>query len=681
MKEKFIQLAKKLGFISKIQAGTMENDDWKTLKDSFKEEHGVDLDDAIIQLQTPIASVNAEQQELITALFGELDEEGNPITAGDAGGDDGNGGDGTHADGNGSEGKGASGSQKPKKQMSVDDMAKQIIEMRRTITALKAEGEKGDGIRVKGKGLEGKKILIAGPGTTAKHLFGIENEMFARSKRWNKNAAALKASDEKYSKADQSTLMSEFDALGEKVGARFNELFMNAQLPALVAGDLDYSDLESELGEYYQVRRMDAIIDYILKLDSVANIFPVRYNVQDEEVIINVFEGKSFSQGYQSGRVFAGGFKFTPDKAKVKDVMFKYMFEDLKDLERQYIGYLNREGSDPIKWGFIEWILVMCAKIQHNEVEERRIAGVRVESASGKAAYYMYASDGILTTLDRYKEENKVYVFDDLKAYTTSTILEYVRTFVRYVWRMKGKVATTGFVLYMNELDLPDFKEAYREAYGADNDFTGSKVEVKDFPLPKIVGVPNMGDRQDMWMCPEGIIEIQENKPGEFMSYYFEREFEQLFVMSYKKEGTFAFAGREFSTNALLVASKGKHTNIFANNPVAELEADATTADAGSAEMFETVANTGETVFTDFTDAVQGVAYKLVCGSTANATTIAKSDKFANITAEWTPTVEGDYIRVIYDPTDNVFWEIDRKVGGTITTNDALTAPEYVEEI
>lgn len=679
MKEKFIQLAKTLGFISKIQAGTMENDDWKTLKDAFKEEHDVDLDDAIMQLQAGNSSVTAEQQELITAIFGELDENGEPVAAAEDDDEE------DEDDSSEGAGKGASGSQssntpKATKQMSNADMAKQIIEMRRTITALKAEGESGEGKKVRGK-IGAKKILLAGPGTTAKHLFGIENDMFARTKRWNKNAAALKASDEKYSKADRSALMNEFDELGEKVGARFNELFMNAQLPALVAGDLDYSDLESELGAYYQVRRMDAIIDYIIKLESVANIFPVRYNVQDEEVIVNVFQGKSFSQSYQSGKIFAGGFKFAPDKAKVKDVMFKYKFEDLKDLEKQYIGYLNREGSDPMKWGFIEWILVMCAKTQHNEVEERRIAGIRVESTTDKPAYYMYASDGILTTLDRYKEANKVYVFKDLKAYTSSTILEYVRTFVRYVWRMKGKVATTGFVLYMNELDFPDFREAYREAYGADNDFTGSKLEVKDFPLPKIIGVPNMGDRQDMWMAPEGIIEIQEDKPGEFMSYYFERELESLYVMSYKKEGTFAFAGREFSTNALLVASKGKHTNIFANNPVTELEADATTADAGSAEMFETAENTAETAFTDFTDAVEGVAYKLVCGSLINATTIAKANKFANITAAWTPTAVGDYIRVIYDPTDDVFWEYDRKVGGTITTNSDLTAPEYVEQV
>lgn len=671
MKKKFWDLANKLGLTSKIKEGKASTEDWDSFATAFKEEHGIDLEAAIEQLQKG-AVVTEEHQTLISALFGELDENGNPISAG-ADGNDGN-------DGNAGDGNGANGNQPPRGQLSIDDMAKQIIELRRVIDRLKDEGEDGNGKKVTGK-KGAKKIMISGPGTTEAHLFGIENDMFAMEKRWNKNAAAFKATDENYSRADKKNLMEEFDSFGEKVGARFNELFMNAKLPALVAGDLDYSDLESELGAYYQVRRMDAIIDYILRLDSVSNIFPVRYNVQDEEVIVNVFEGKSFSQGYQSGRVFAGGFKFAPDKAKVKDVMFKYMFEDLKDLEKQYIGYLNREGSDPMKWGFIEWILMKCATIQHNEVEQRRIAGVRVESTEEKAAFFMYASDGVLTSLDRYKEENKVYVFDDLKAYTSATMVDYVRDMVRRVWRIKGKVASTGMALYMNELDVPDFLENYREKYGKDSNFSGEELKVKDFPLPKIIPVPNMGERKDMWMAPEGVIEIQENRPGEFLSYYFEREFEQLFVMSYKKEGTFAFTGRKFATKAELVASKGKHTAIFANNPVIDLAVDATSADATSGEMFLSAANTAPTNFTDFANAVEGVAYKLVCGSTSSATTVNKTGKFDGIVSNFVPTAVGDYIRCIYDPTTDKFIELKRKVNGVISANANAKAPEYVEQI
>ncbi|MCS2862907.1 hypothetical protein NXW13_00870 [Bacteroides thetaiotaomicron] len=38
---------------------------------------------------------------------------------------------------------------------------------------------------------------------------------------------------------------------------------------------------------------------------------------------------------------------------------------------------MNKEGSNPIKWSFIEYILAETAKKLHNEREQRRINGIR----------------------------------------------------------------------------------------------------------------------------------------------------------------------------------------------------------------------------------------------------------------------------------------------------------------
>jgi len=97
--------------------------------------------------------------------------------------------------------------------------------------------------------------------------------------------------------------------------------------------------------------------------------------------------------------------------------------------------------------------------------------------------------------------------------------------------------------------------------------------------------------------------------------------------------------------------------------------------------MFQSIANAAATSFLAFTDAIQGVLYTLACGSLTNATAVAKAAKFANITAAWTPAAVGDYLKVIYDPTANVFWEYSRKVNGVITVNTALVSPEYVESL
>ena len=60
------------------------------------------------------------------------------------------------------------------------------------------------------------------------------------------------------------------------------------------------------------------------------------------------------------------------------------------------------------------------------------------------------------------------------------------------------------------------------------------------------------------------------------------------------------------------------------------------------------------------------------CGSLTNATTIAKSGKFSEITAAYTPTAVGDYIMLVLNADKTKFLELERMVGGTRTINAAL---------
>ena len=101
------------------------------------------------------------------------------------------------------------------------------------------------------------------------------------------------------------------------------------------------------------------------------------------------------------------------------------------------------------------------------------------------------------------------------------------------------------------------------------------------------------------------------------------------------------------------------------------MAADATTVDASKGFWQITAANTAAKAITDITGAKAGVAYIIECGSTENATTIDKSDKFADITEAYTPTKEGDYIMIILNSKGN-FLELERQVGGVRKVNAAL---------
>ena len=181
-----------------------------------------------------------------------------------------------------------------------------------------------------------------------------------------------------------------------------------------------------------------------------------------------------------------------------------------------------------------------------------------------------------------------------------------------------------------------------------------------------------------MMIHEPGNLQFLEFLPGEMMNVKMEQQMEMVRAWSVWKEGTSAaFLGKRFATKAALEANEYEWQQIFLNKFCASLAADATIIDAKKGFWQETVANTAATAITDITHAKAGVAYIIECGSTTNASTIAKSGKFSEITAGWTPTDAGDYIMVILNAAGTKFLELERCVGGTRTINTNLN-PHYV---
>jgi hypothetical protein len=83
-----------------------------------------------------------------------------------------------------------------------------------------------------------------------------------------------------------------------------------------------------------------------------------------------------------------------------------------------------------------------------------------------------------------------------------------------------------------------------------------------------------------------------------------------------------------------------------------------TNPSAATGTHIVTAANSSLLEITDITDAEVGIPVTLICGSTASGVHIAKSGKFAGITAEWSPAV-GNRIRLVKDADGN-FTELGR---------------------
>ena len=520
---------------------------------------------------------------------------------------------------------------------------------------------------------------------TAEAAFGIKHPFYATSKRYNKILVEGKITG-KPSTADREALQADFLAYAEGMSARMRELHDAGLISGIRQGTVDLSALNSdtEIGtRQFNIRR-DMLIARIITLPSLAGIFDTVSNVQSGEVITNVLLSE-ISQSYQAGSIYKGGAEFKPEKAVVDDAMAKVLFKDMKSLELSYLNYLNREGSDPVKWTLIEWLILKMATQIANERVTRAILGVRVEPVEGQASPANFASTGVIWRLISLFEGLKLMPFSDA-ALANSSAANFGDVIVAFVEKIKVVQPELGkkLTIYLNATHLPLYKKWYRATFGKDMDFEGeknSKVPYHDNP---IVWVPNMGNLKFMFASLAGNIELLQNVPGEEYDFKFERHLEEVIAYSYWKEGCgVGYAGKQFANLAALLANAAKGQYVFMNWPVITLAKDATKAVVKDSQtgadlgfLIKTGANTtatgsgsgsgsgagGDTpvILTDIEGAEAGVVYRIECGSTDNATTIAKSGKFSEITADWEPDAVGKFIKVYYNPTTSKFIEVAR---------------------
>jgi hypothetical protein len=481
---------------------------------------------------------------------------------------------------------------------------------------------------------------------------------------------------------DFAALQSEVKSYGAGIARRMQQLHNQGQLNLTPKGALnvDYSDLtNADLGDQFVVRRQDALIARIMQLPSVTDVFPRRFGVQDKELITNAFLGE-FSQPYQSGEVWKGGMELQPEMGHVDDAMFKTLFESMKWLERTYLGYLNQEGSDPVKWTMIEWIILQIAKKLTKEQNKRRIMGIYAKPESGRAYNALHGSTGVIYTLLRYMNQFKLNPFDDagLSSYdnANTNMVDAVIAFKDKLRETVEDFDESEFEMILNANHRHWFRDQFRSKYGTDNDFTSIQDEVvPDSEMP-IRWVRGMGNLTWIIVQQPGNIQLLENLPGEMFNIKFQQDMENVKAWSVWKEGVAAaFVGKKFNSKSALDANNYENQVIFTNKPVKEIAADATTPDVSDNFWLKTQDNTQATAITDLINKKAGKAYMIEIGGTTNATTVAKSGLFDQITEAFNPTAVGDYLMVIWDPEadsgNGKFYELERMVGGTRTVNTA----------
>lgn len=655
-KENVQKILQKLGFAgSEESLKALTPDEWKQFFASYHEEFGTDFHTDMQAYQDEQRAVpdQAQINEAFSVLSGLINPKQNV------------------------EGTAAHGVQDTKTEQPT---AQQVLDMAKAVSAtfMAMGNHAADDVPM--TTVAGSVVGFTGSGDREKFLFGIEHEFFSMDKPWNR-FTANPASDQRLGdKKIAASFGSEVEAYSSSLAERYSYLQSHNQLnpEKLAAGDFatDYSQVTGmKGGDQYLIRRQDAIIARVLSIRQLTQYFPVRYGIQDRDVIFNAFFGE-VSQAYQVGEVYKGDMEIEPEMGYVDDAMIKMKFGPMKELERMYIGYLNREGSDPIKWSMIEYAIMGSLENAQREQNMRRMRGLYVKPETGVAGSYLNAGTGVLYTLIRLHHEHKLLLTDDVayRTYDDTNMLETVQEFYKEILaKVSEDMSLDQHVMYLNENHKQWWIQNVREVYGQQQDFTGPNSYLNIIPDSstnmRIIWLPYLGQMPFMMMQVPGNIQFLENLPGEMLAMQTEMQMEMVRGWSTWKEGCSpAFVGRNFSSADKLKENDYLWQQIFLNKPSVTLEADATTADASKGFWFISGTNTAEKKLTAINNAKKGVAYIVECGNKTNVTGIDKSGSFESISEAWTPTAVGDYIMVMLN-SQNKFIELERCTGGVRKVN------------
>ena len=655
-KENVQKILQKLGFAgSEESLKALTPDEWKQFFASYHEEFGTDFHADMQAYQDEQRAVpdQAQINEAFSVLSGLINPKQNVEDAA------------------------AHGVQDTKTEQPT---AQQVLDMAKAVSAtfMAMGNHAADDVPM--TTVAGSVVGFTGSGDREKFLFGIEHDFFSMDKPWNRFTANPTSDQRLGDKKIAASFGAEVEAYSSSLAERYSYLQSHNQLnpEKLAAGEFatDYSQVTGmNGGDQYLIRRQDAIIARVLSIRQLTQYFPVRYGIQDRDVIFNAFFGE-VSQAYQVGEVYKGDMEIEPEMGYVDDAMIKMKFGPMKELERMYIGYLNREGSDPIKWSMIEYAIMGSLENAQREQNMRRMRGLYVKPETGVAGSYLNAGTGVLSTLIRLHHEHKLLLTDNVayRTYDDANMLETVQEFYKEILaKVSEDMSLDQHVMYLNENHKQWWIQNVREAYGQQQDFTGPNSYLNIIPDSstnmRIIWLPYLGQLPFMMMQVPGNIQFLENLPGEMLAMQTEMQMEMVRGWSTWKEGCSpAFVGRNFSSADKLKENDYLWQQIFLNKPSVTLDADATTADASKGFWFISGTNTGEKKLTAINKAKKGVAYIVECGNKTNVTGIDKAGSFDSISEAWTPTAVGDYIMVMLN-SQNKFIELERCIGGVRKVN------------
>ena len=398
LKERIQTVLQKLNLLDKAKANQLTQEEWGQIVNSYNQEYQSILQDDLAAdqaAQRQTVAVTQEQIDQVQSILGSIV---NPVQTNSTATEEGNGGNG------------------PVQTVAQPANGEGLVQLATAVQSLVDNMNNRAEDDIPSRTVTASSIMFTGPADRSQYLFGIENPMFSMSERWNRIAVnpALASSFGPWDEENEgAAFRRQAVTFSRSLQQRYSYLHRNGMLDAkrLAAGEFstNYEGVNTAgVGNQYVVLRQDALIARVLAVRDLTQYFPVRYGIQDHDLVFNAFFSE-VSQAYQQGEIWKSDMKLENEMGHVDDAMIKLKFGPMKELERMYIAYLNKEGSDPIKWNMIEFCILNSLETAQVEQNKRRMRGIYVKPETGVAGSYLNASTGIIYTLVRYMQRKIDY--------------------------------------------------------------------------------------------------------------------------------------------------------------------------------------------------------------------------------------------------------------------------------
>ncbi len=426
---------------------------------------------------------------------------------------------------------------------------------------------------------------------------------------------------------------------------------------------VDYAQLATDFDQYIKLARTD-IRTLPMPGSQFDSIFPVLSGISDKAVGFNMFIDE-LSQAAQEDFVVKGGFQFAPEQQEVRDIEFMYSVKKMKELERNWIGMLTGAAStsNPIKLSFVAFLMEKIVKKLVMEKDQRTSNGFYIAPTPNVPGLAINGADGVYKVLNDKIAERKIKVFP-ISNVNQTNIVDKLKEMASL---LPSWVRDSGLVIfYMPTGFLRKYNDNLVDIYGATYPNPTDKTTLHGYASIELKEIPMSEGRGRIFATIRDNVNRLENLPGEMISgmTLTLKEKSVSLVSSWKEGIFFNFVGKKAANDEEL-AARGYDQQVvwcteddYASDFFIDMVKDDATPSVAQHLNIQTVENTNSVAITDITEAPVGKVIKIRNRHATKGVTIAKSGKFAAITAAWNPAA-GEEIHLMKNQDGN-FIEIRR---------------------